>query len=148
MCQVDQRCCRLSVSFAGNLLNTCGKTTRVLSTESGKEKGENKGILLCPFCSPLVADVQSAWSLLLHCAGGRAKCLLSMMRPELMGRFALGHNEGLWEWLKRIMQLEGDVSDTVKDITSLPLALGGLGFAVQLGPANQHSGRPGRTASP
>ena len=33
---------------------------------------------------------------------------------------ALGHNEGLWECLKRIMKLEGDVNDTV------PLALGGL----------------------
>ena len=75
---------------------------------------------------PLVTDVLSAWSLLLHCAGGRANCLLRVVRPELVGRFALGHNEGLWECLKRIMKLEGDVSDTVKDITSLPLALGGL----------------------
>ena len=32
---------------------------------------------------------------------------------------------GLWEYLKRIMKLEGDVSDTVKD---MPLALGGLGL--------------------
>ena len=77
---------------------------------------------------PLVTDVQSAWSLLLHCAGGRANYLLRVVRPELVGRFALGHNEGLWECLKRIMKLEGDVRDTVKDITSLPLALGGLGL--------------------
>ena len=77
---------------------------------------------------PLVADVQSAWSLLLHCAGERANDLLRVVRPELVGKFALGHSEGLWECLKRIMKLEGDVSDTVKDITSLPLALGGLGL--------------------
>ena len=37
-----------------------------------------------------------------------------------MGRFALGHNEGLWECFKRTRKLEGDV----KDITSLPLASG------------------------
>ena len=41
---------------------------------------------------PLVTDVQSAWSLLLHCAGGRANYLLRVVRPELVGRFALGHN--------------------------------------------------------
>ena len=50
---MDQRFCLLSVSFTGNLLSKCGKTTRVLSTESGKEKGENKVMLSCPFCSPL-----------------------------------------------------------------------------------------------
>ena len=77
---------------------------------------------------PLVTDVQSAWSLLLHCAGGRANYLLRVVRPELVGRFALGPNEGLWECFKRIMKLEGDVSDTVKDITSLFFALGGLGL--------------------
>ena len=93
---------------------------------------------------PLVTDVQSAWSLLLHCAGGRANCSLRVVRPELVGRFGLGHNEGFWECLKRIMKLEGDVSDTVKDITCWEVS----GFAVQLRPANQHSGRVGRTASP
>ena len=38
------------VSFTANFLATCGKTTRVLSAESGKEKGENKGILCTGWC--------------------------------------------------------------------------------------------------
>ena len=54
----------------------------------------------------LLADVQSAWSLLLHCAGGRANYLLRVVKQELVGRL-LGHNEG-WECLKRIMKFEGD----------------------------------------
>ena len=133
-----------------------------MSTESGKEKGETKGMLLCPFyflldnmlrcigcvSSPRwswrcvcgvsrgiqktcpkrcgtqlaaefegtslggvehlhfrarsarsepppthpshpVVDVQSAWSFLLHCTGGRANDLCRVVRPELVGRFIL-----------------------------------------------------------
>ena len=37
---------------------------------------------------PLVADVQSAWALLLHCAGARANHILRVVRPELVRDFA------------------------------------------------------------
>ena len=74
---------------------------------------------------PLLADVQSAWSLLLHCAGGRANYLLRVVRPELVETFAAGHNAGLWECLRRILRLDFDVDSTVKDISSLPLAVEG-----------------------
>ena len=77
---------------------------------------------------PLLADVQSAWSLLLHCAGGRANYLLRVVRPELVETFAAGHNAGLWECFKRILKLDFDVDSTVKYISSLQLAMGGLGL--------------------
>ena len=76
----------------------------------------------------LVADVQLAWSLLLNSAGGRANYLLRVVKPQLVGRFAIGHNEWLWECLKEIMKLEGDVSVSVKGITTFPLVLGGPGL--------------------
>ena len=55
---------------------------------------------------PLVEDVQSAWSLLLHCAGARANFLLRVVRPDLVHRFATGHNQGLWNCLSRILSID------------------------------------------
>ena len=49
------------------------------------------GVLLSRI--PLVEDVQSAWALLLHCAGGRANYMLRVVRPESAQRFAEGQHE-------------------------------------------------------
>ena len=56
-----------------------------------------------------VEDVQSAWALLLHCAG-----------------FAEGHNAGLWTCLCNILfvVVDGDR----QDVTTMLLSLGGLGL--------------------
>ena len=86
---------------------------------------------------PLLVDVQSAWSLLLHCAGGRANHMLRVV-----------YNARLWESLRRILKLDFDVDNTVKDISSLPLAMEDLGSAVQVEPVNLRSGTVGPTASP
>ena len=77
---------------------------------------------------PLIEDVQSAWSLLVHCAGTRANYLLRVIRPELVHTFAEGHNRGLWNCLHHILSIDSQVDETVRDIGSLPLFMGGLGL--------------------
>ena len=72
--------------------------------------------------------MQSAWSLLVHCAGARANYLLRVIRPELVRTFAEGHNRGLWNCLNHILSIDSQVDETVQDIGSLPLSMGGLGL--------------------
>ena len=78
---------------------------------------------------PLVEDVQSAWSLLLHCVGARANYLLRVVRPDLVRRFAGGHNQGLWNCLNRILSIDFQVDAMVQDTATLPLSMGGLGLS-------------------
>ena len=77
---------------------------------------------------PLVADVQSAWALLLHCAGARANFMLRVVRPELVHDFAEGHIAGLWRCLARIIPTSVGADGTAKATASLPLAMGGMGL--------------------
>ena len=77
---------------------------------------------------PLVEDVQSAWALLLHCAGGRANCMLRVVMPEAVQRFAEGHANGLWACLRNILSSTVDLDRTTRDICTLPLSLGGIGL--------------------
>ena len=81
--------------WKGSNIPTAEQGVRVLGTPLGH----------VDYVQTQLTQKLSAWSLLLHCAGGRANYLLRVVRPELVGRFALGHNEGLWECLKRIMKL-------------------------------------------
>ena len=84
------------------------------------------GVLLSRI--PLVEDVQSAWALLLHCAGGRANYMLRVVRPEAVQRFAEGHTNGLWECLRNILGSSVEVDPTIRDTCTLPLSLGGMGL--------------------
>ena len=86
---------------------------------------------------PAVQDVQSAWSLLLHCAGSRANYLLSVVRPDLVRSFAERHNGGLWQRLARILGRSSEWDITTQEVASLPLSLGGLGLrnAVRTSPS-------------
>ena len=77
---------------------------------------------------PLLADVQSAWALLLHCAGARAQYMLRMVKPELVHDFAVCHNAGLWRCLARIIPTNVAADGTPKATASLPLAMGGMGL--------------------
>ena len=78
---------------------------------------------------PLLEDLQSAWALLVHCAGGLANYLLRVVRPELVGEFAEGHNAGLMSCLSRILNITpGQIHDVVKDIVTLPFSIGGMGL--------------------
>ena len=77
---------------------------------------------------PLLADVQSAWALLLHRAGARANYMLRMVRPELVHDFAEGHNAGLWRCLARIIPTSVVADGAAKATASLLLAMGGMGL--------------------
>ena len=78
--------------------------------------------------SVLIEDVQSALSLLVHCAGARANFFLRVIRFELVRTFAEGPNRGLWNCLHHILSLDSQVDGTMRDIGSLPLSMGGLGL--------------------
>ena len=60
---------------------------------------------------PSLPDVQSAWALLLHCAGARANYMLRAIRPELTVQFSADHNAGLWSCLCNILRIAPDQSD-------------------------------------
>ena len=75
---------------------------------------------------PSVQDVQSAWALLLRCAGGRANYMLRAVRPETVRGFAEGHNAGLWTCLCNILNVV--VDGDRQDVATMLLSLGGLGL--------------------
>ena len=86
---------------------------------------------------PMVEDVQSAWALLLHCAGGRANYMLRVVRPEAVQTFVEGHTNGLWSCLQNILGVTLDTDPTVRDIATMSLSQGGMGLrnAVRTSPA-------------
>ena len=76
-----------------------------------------------------MTDVQSAWSLLLHCASARANYILRVVRPDLVRAFAAQHEHGIWQCCCEILGVSSvDVSAITRDTATLPLALGGLGL--------------------
>ena len=78
---------------------------------------------------PSLPDLQSAWSLLLHCASARANYFLRVVPPELGEEFARAHDSSLWACLCTMMGIsEVDCEGTAREAASLPLALGGLGL--------------------
>ena len=115
---------------------TSEQGVRVLGTPLGHtdfvsahlmENLEEHDVLLARF--PLIQDLQSAWALLLHCAGGRANYLLRVVRPELVHEFAEGHNTGLLNCLCSIMNIvPGQIHEVVKDIITMDLSIGGMGL--------------------
>ena len=72
-------------------------------------------------------DLQSAWSLLLHCASARANYLLRVVAPAATRGFAQRHNEGLWKCLCETLHVEADQSTEVKLAASMLLNLGDVG---------------------
>ena len=52
---------------------------------------------------PSLPDLQSAWSLLAHCAASRANYFLRVVPPELGEEFAIAHDTSLWACLCNMM---------------------------------------------
>ena len=78
---------------------------------------------------PSLPDLQSAWSLLLHCASARANYFLRVVTPELGEEFARAHDRSLWACLCTMMGIsEVACEAAAREAASLPLALGGLGL--------------------
>ena len=76
---------------------------------------------------PSLADLQSAWALLLHCASSRAHYLLRVIRPDLVRHFAERHDESIRTCVCQILGVHNDESDAVaKQSATLPLSMGGL----------------------
>ena len=78
---------------------------------------------------PLMPDLQSAWLLLLHCAGARATYFLRVVNPEAALDYATLHDERMWSCLCRLLDMSPNLCDCVaKQCATLPLVLGGLGL--------------------
>ena len=99
---------------------------------------------------PMLSDVQSAWALLLHCANARATYLLRVVTPEMVQRFAEGHDRGLWRCLSTILGVHPEQCDpAAKDAPTLPLSLrAGWACAVQSALACQPTGPVGQIRLP
>ena len=64
-----------------------------------------------------------------HCASARTNYMLRAIRPVLIVQFSADHNAGLWSCLCNILRIAPDQCDELaKDVASLPLCMGGLGF--------------------
>ena len=72
-----------------------------------------------------VPDLQCAWLLLLFCAATRANYFLRVVQPAWAERFAFTHDENVWNCTQELLDIEGTVR--VRQLSSLPLAFGGLG---------------------
>ena len=69
---------------------------------------------------PAVQDVQSAWTLLLHCASFRANYLLRVVRPDIVRSFTERHDRGLRQCLARILDLSSERDIIIQEVGSLP----------------------------
>ena len=72
---------------------------------------------------PTVLDVQSAWSLLLHCATARANS-----GPDVVLSFARAHDAGVWQCLRAVLRIQDTSEEVARLSASLPPAVGGLGL--------------------
>ena len=79
---------------------------------------------------PMSKDVQGSWLLLVHCASARANYFLRSVRPEAVAEYARVHDAGLWECLRRTVQVNfSTCGQDTHDVATLPLAFGrGLGL--------------------
>ena len=89
---------------------------------------------------PQLPDLQSAWLLLLNCAAPRSNYRSRTVAPQYNGKYAKGHDEGLWATLCALLgkhPLEGLQGRSAAQVATLPLRKGGLGLrsAVRTGPA-------------
>ena len=78
---------------------------------------------------PSVADVQAAWLILLHCAQAKANFLVRVVRPDAVRSFAQRHDDGLYQCLCGILQIDPvQCAHEARETATLPLMLGGLGL--------------------
>ena len=77
---------------------------------------------------PAIPDLQSSWSLLLHCASARANYLLRVVKPKATRAYPQRHNEGLWKCLCKILHVDPGHCAEAKVAASMPLNLGCMGL--------------------
>ena len=77
---------------------------------------------------PLIEDVQSAWSILVHRAAARANYVASVVELLTARQFCERHDIGLWRCLCAVVQISPDQPEDVVEAASLPMVLGGVGL--------------------
>ena len=80
---------------------------------------------------PKLPDLQSAWLLLLHCAGPRFNYTARTVPPSQAALYAQGHDKGVWEVLAKLFERPDlqEATDTLHNhLATLPLRLGGCGL--------------------
>ena len=87
-----------------------------------------------------VPDLQCAWQILLQCAGPRCHYFVRTLPPSLSEAYAKAHDTAMWAAVERLLgALPGSASeiDMAKQLSTLPLRLGGLGLrsAERMAPA-------------
>ena len=87
-----------------------------------------------------VPDVQCAWQILLQCAGPRCHHWLRTVPPQQSAPYAASHDSGLWQAVATLLgRMPGNTTqqEMARDIATLPMRLGGLGFrsATRMAPA-------------
>ena len=75
---------------------------------------------------PEEQDLQSAWSLLVHCASARANYLLQVVEPQSVANFARSH--GMWRCLCRMTRIDVVQEEHIRSAPGMPLVLGSLGL--------------------
>ena len=80
-----------------------------LSLPTSKEPLQNTKFFAGP--DPPRSDVQSAWLILLHCAGARANYLIRMVSLDQVRGFAESHDSRLWACLCQILQIPPNSCD-------------------------------------
>ena len=69
---------------------------------------------------PLIEDVQSAWSILVHCAAARANYVARVVEPLTARQLCERHDIGSWRRLCAVMQISPDQPEDVVETASLP----------------------------
>ena len=77
---------------------------------------------------PAVQDLQSSWSLLVHCASARSNYLLRVVTPESVANYARLHDDGMWRCFCRMMRIDPTQEEDIRSMAGMPLILGGLGL--------------------
>ena len=123
--------------WKGSGLPTSEQGVRILGTPEGHPDFVQAFLRKVLEEHDVLLSRQSAWALLLHCAGGRANYMLRVVRPEAVQTFAEGHSDGLWSCLRNILGVTLDTNPSVRDIATMLLSLGGMGLrnAVRTSPA-------------
>ena len=94
---------------------------------------------------PLVADLQSSWSILLHCASAKANYLLRVVEPQTVAAYPRAHDDGIWACLCTLLHVNPSQNENIRSGANLPLVLAEWASRT---PLSLLVGQVGQTACP
>ena len=77
---------------------------------------------------PLIEDVWSTWSILVHCAVARTNYVARVVEPLTTRQFCERHDIGLRRCLCAVVQISPEQPEDVVEAALLPMMLGGVGL--------------------